>query len=1106
LVLRTLKATQEENAAAIENSTQTILQGLEDATTVLADKIDVSLTLSRLRETRFDKIRIAFLKTISDLVDDATSDHLKRASSAVWQWLNASDTFDQCSQILRRGFQFTVENELRSTESRFGIRIADYLCNAEVDHPVATLFACTVLRMERPDDKIVPEYLWRRLAIEEVHRHFFADYLHRLHEYLKGESGFAEVIVFANQVNALGQIKAYSERLQNQFERVDRTKQWLGRETRARQLGREFTFGLDEYVRYLREVQLPSSPLAFVAPRAGLPSEVHIKEIYEPISVRASTDGKAARLAMRSTSGREGGLGGRKGVDVSSAKRQNEKGGDADNPHVGSIISGAGSLVILGPPGIGKSTLMRRIALALAEASPADIPGWSEQNLAIPIFIRLKGFAEFLHKRQGEFIDPCHGSLVSYLDHFYRVQARIDLPPRFFDVLLEFGRCTCILDGFDEVGTSQREAIAGHLTEFMQYYRHEPAQGAHTERLERENPPANVFVMTSREKGFEAAEVAFRPARFSIAHVTPLTPDGIDRLLKRLLTYLDRGDEEQVNRDFDKLSRDILKRGDLTSLAGIPLFCTSMVLVYEHLGKDLPPEKFDILEELVKLSLGYWDILDNKGRTHWYEEEAEAEVNVVVNKKRKRLSHIAYNMQNREDRTRIEFKDLVQVLADYLRQREEGPSEEYFKGAAERFIRQSHDRSNLLVETESTETSSIYEFIHEAFREFFSADWVATLRGQEFQHLIRRHIDDPAWESVLLLAASHARTRASDDTCHDIIDTCLDLAAQSAQQRDTMVRTRRLSMAARMARGFLSALTNSDKRKLRETIVEAMSDLETPVPQRLEIATQLSMLGWLEGDIYSLVSVHLSDGRQVFVGCALVVNQLYERFVNADDYNDAQFWQTPYCTSLDGRPIDVAKTSLQCLNVLRGNNRFPGEWTDPQFGIDNRVAPVVAVNWYEANAYCTWLLRHWNDLPEGRCNPKIAPQRIRLPREDEWGEVVFGRLGPRTFPWNQAPPTGPVVASEVDGRANIGKLLNRTTPVGMFPHGRSLPSGLLDSLGNAWEWQANWFDYSYRGITLRGGAYSTPLAHLNANMRGVLDPGKRDRDVGFRILVECASP
>jgi formylglycine-generating enzyme required for sulfatase activity len=84
--------------------------------------------------------------------------------------------------------------------------------------------------------------------------------------------------------------------------------------------------------------------------------------------------------------------------------------------------------------------------------------------------------------------------------------------------------------------------------------------------------------------------------------------------------------------------------------------------------------------------------------------------------------------------------------------------------------------------------------------------------------------------------------------------------------------------------------------------------------------------------------------------------------------------------------------------------------------------PVVNVDWRQASLYADWVGGH-------------------LPTEAEWEKACRGSDG-RFYPWGNDPPLS-------------AKLLNFTatsaSSVGSYPDGKS-PYGVLDLVGNAWEW------------------------------------------------------
>jgi gamma-glutamyl hercynylcysteine S-oxide synthase len=161
--------------------------------------------------------------------------------------------------------------------------------------------------------------------------------------------------------------------------------------------------------------------------------------------------------------------------------------------------------------------------------------------------------------------------------------------------------------------------------------------------------------------------------------------------------------------------------------------------------------------------------------------------------------------------------------------------------------------------------------------------------------------------------------------------------------------------------------------------------------------------------------------------------------------------------------------------------------------------PVLHVNWYEAQAYCSWA---------GRRLPTEAEWEMAAsaePRELASGQVVHKR----TFPWGESPPT--------PERANLEWRYGGLLDVGALPAGDSA-LGCRQMIGNVWEWVADDFQ-PYAGFVvdpykeysapwfgnhkvLRGGCWTT-RAHLIRNTwRNFYTPDRRDVWCGFRT---CAT-
>ena len=188
---------------------------------------------------------------------------------------------------------------------------------------------------------------------------------------------------------------------------------------------------------------------------------------------------------------------------------------------------------------------------------------------------------------------------------------------------------------------------------------------------------------------------------------------------------------------------------------------------------------------------------------------------------------------------------------------------------------------------------------------------------------------------------------------------------------------------------------------------------------------------------------------------------------------------------------------------LKDSGPNPGYWHDDNFGIAKPDNPVVAITWYEANAYCKWLMRYWNDEPmKSRANSGLLPKQIRLPLELEWVAAAGGENPEDRYPWDK---DGKVTKDdkEISRRANVHKNIGNTTPVNAYLRGARILSvqSNMDMAGNVWEWQANFYDKNHTGLALRGGAWNYYQFGARVSRRYTYLPDDEMLNgVGFRVI------
>ncbi|WP_239341553.1 SUMF1/EgtB/PvdO family nonheme iron enzyme [Frankia sp. CiP3] len=226
----------------------------------------------------------------------------------------------------------------------------------------------------------------------------------------------------------------------------------------------------------------------------------------------------------------------------------------------------------------------------------------------------------------------------------------------------------------------------------------------------------------------------------------------------------------------------------------------------------------------------------------------------------------------------------------------------------------------------------------------------------------------------------------------------------------------------------------------------------------------------------------------------LLSNVAYHR----EHIDDLERWFREASVSADRQQLwrrlvtldeEQCKKLLADLGILRPrSHEEPAYAKEPAFAGHNQ--PVVGINWYEATAYCHWL-------------SEVTGRSLSLPSEPQWERAAKGVL-PQVYPWGSR--------WEPDRCNSITERVLRPTPVGVFPRGRSV-FNCEDMAGNVFEWTSSVYrPYPYdaldgrenlesAGVRVnRGGGWDSPPRIVRSSLRGDMSaPTVYDRNLGFRL-------
>ena len=400
---------------------------------------------------------------------------------------------------------------------------------------------------------------------------------------------------------------------------------------------------------------------------------------------------------------------------------------------------------ILAKPGGGKSTLIRRIALAYAypERRKKVDDKLPDCNW-FPVYIRCRDLGDNATKSIFEII----GNIASRAEIAPHTAAFCSL----IEDQLQDGCVLLLIDGLDEISMEKyRICFVNQLRTFVATY------------------PTVHLVVTSRETGFRA--VAGTLSSYCQQY-------SIDSLNEEQIRFLSLkwhqailGELDQAKQDSDKVCDIIVNDPRIVALAENPLLLTTLLFVKRCVGY-LPTKKCRLYEEMIKLLLVTWN--------------AAAHDRLDLDETEPQLAFVAHYMtvQGQQKITRSQLERCIiqarRALPELL---------SYTKVSPSKFIDQVEERSSLLIqlgleENDNGQLEPSYEFSHLSFQEYLTAraivqSWVPDMESSTLLSSVEQHMSENHWVEVIPLAAVLSG-RLAKPTIEYLIHACGDTVPPEA--------------------------------------------------------------------------------------------------------------------------------------------------------------------------------------------------------------------------------------------------------------------------------------------------------------------------------------
>jgi len=549
-------------------------------------------------------------------------------------------------------------------------------------------------------------------------------------------------------------------------------------------------------------------------------------------------------------------------------------------------------LLVVGDPGSGKSTFLKRVAFhACAEYAKGG---------PLPLRMEAAVLAAFVVQQQERKEGPADPASPEWIPRFMGAQCEEKnraLSTEYFRAALKAGGCLVLIDGMDETPDEpQRERLAKLIR----------GAAAAFDKCR--------FVVTSRPEGKVSID------GFEEAAISDLEPDAIRAFLGKLARLLYATDESRAREFREELERAVDGRREIRKMTRNPVMLTALV-VLQHNQVKLPEKRADL----------YASILG------WLSKQRAKPGRLAADDCLLRLRELALEMQNHEAGRQ---KQAPLVWAGEKLAKRFGGRE-----AAERFLRAEQLDSGIVVSR-----GKDLAYWHLTFQEYLAALEIFGWEDAKQHDLLLGdggRIYKPEWRETVLLYAALLQNAGAPK-----VEALVRKVLDGMGKRPSLAERAKCvgligSMLPDLVGYEVGDIRYAESLRLVMDIFDAEKSKSVPFEDRLKAAEALGLAG--DPRLRKMEWVEIPESKGYWIGAQS--NDSKGRNYDKEAFDDETLREVNLPKFRIGKyPVTVAQY-LEFVEEGTTPDREPKRWEEQ---LEHPNWPVVNVTWHQANAYCMW--------------------------------------------------------------------------------------------------------------------------------------------------------